>query len=394
MTEAPAHAILAASAAHRWLMCTPSAQLEATLPESTSTYAEEGTLAHEIGALKLHKYTEPMSTRTFNSRLKKLQEDATLYQDEMLRHTDTYLEYIKGISMGYQSLPYIAIEVRLDLTEHVPEGFGTADCIIIGGTVLHVIDLKYGKGVPVDAKGNPQMMLYALGALAKYSILYDITDVEMAIVQPRLDTISEWGLPADDLRDWGENIKPIALQAHKGEGEYVAGDHCRFCRARSTCRARVDTYTALEDFGKMKPPLISNLEVGEVLERALGLVQWVEDLKEYALTECLCGREVPGWKAVEGRAVRQWTDADAAFDKLKEGGVDEAMLYERRALTLAATEKLLGKPRFQELVASFVTTPPGKPALVQASDKREAITRQSASDDFGQASRGEMENGS
>lgn len=381
--QAPAHAILAASAAHRWLKCTPSARLEATLPESTSPYAEEGTTAHAIAALKLQKYTEPMSQRAFNSRLKKIQENASFYSDEMLYHTDTYLEYIKSIAMAYPSLPYIAVEVRLDLTEYVPEGFGTADCVIIGGNVLHVIDFKYGKGVPVEARENPQMMLYALGALAKYGMLYSINTVKMAIVQPRLDTIAEWEIAAADLRDWGEMVKPIAVKAFKGEGEFFAGDHCRFCRAKSTCRARTDFYMALEDFGQIKPPLISNQEVGEVLKRAEGLAAWLDDLKQYALAECLKGNEIPGWKAVEGRAVRQWTDMEAAFEALKAAGVNEAVLYERKPITLAATEKLLGKAKFAELVSSFVHTPPGKPALVQASDKRPAITRPDAVSDFG-----------
>lgn len=378
-----AHAVLSPSAAHRWLVCTASPRLEATLPETPSTYAEEGTTAHAVAALKLQKYTEPMSQRTFNSRLKKIRENASFYDDEMLRHTDTYLDYIKGVSMGYPTLPYIAVEVRLDLTEYVPEGFGTADCIIIGGTTLYVIDFKYGKGVPVDANQNPQIMLYALGALSKYAVLYDTTAVKMAIIQPRLDAVSEWELSASDLRRWGDYVKPVAQRAFKGEGEFFPGDHCRFCRAKSTCRARSDSYTALGDFGKPLPPFISNEEIGQVLTLAEGLAAWIGDLKEYALAECLQGREILGWKAVEGRAVRQWTDGDAAFETLKTAGIDEAMLYERKPLTLAATEKLLGEGKFAELVSSFVNTPPGKPALVQASDKRPAITRPDAQSDFG-----------
>lgn len=322
-----------------------------------------------------------MSQRTFNSRLKKLQKHE-LYQDEMLRHTDTYLEHVKQIAIAHEFAPYVAIEVRVSYDDYVPEGFGTADCLIIGGTTLHVIDYKYGKGVPVSAEQNPQMMLYALGALSKYSMLYDITVVKMAIVQPRLDTISEWGLSASDLRDWGDLIRPIALRAHSGEGEYIPGDHCRFCRAKATCRARSDYYLALDGFEKIKPPLISNEEVGRILLQAIDLQVWIEDLKQYALNECLNGNEVAGWKAVEGRAIRQWTDLDAAFETLKTNGIDEAMLYERKPITLAATEKLLGKAKFKDLVGNFVNIPPGKPALVQESDKRQAITRPSAQDDF------------
>ncbi len=381
VVETQAHAILSASAAHRWLACTPSARLEATLPEQPRHYAAEGTLAHEIAALKLRKYIEPMSQRAFNSRLKQLQKHE-LYQDEMLRHTDAYLEHVKQITIGYDFVPYVAIEVRVSFDKHVPEGFGTADCIIIGGNELHVFDFKYGKGVPVSAEQNPQMMLYALGALEKYSLLYDIDVVKMSIVQPRLDSVSTWGISASDLRTWGELISPLAQLAWAGEGEFVPGDHCRFCRAKATCRARADYYLALDGFEKIKPPLISNEEVGRILLQAIDLQVWIEDLKQYALGECLNGNEVAGWKAVEGRAIRQWADLDAAFETLKTNGIDEAMLYERKPITLAATEKLLGKAKFKDLVGNFVNIPPGKPALVQESDKRQAITRPSAQDDF------------
>lgn len=377
------HALLSASASHRWLHCTPSARLEEQFPESTSEYAEEGRLAHEIAELKLRKtFTEPMGPAKFRAALKKLQEKP-LYQEEMLGHTDAYLDYVSGVVHAYGFPPYVTVEKRLDYSAYAPEGFGTGDCIVIGGQVLHVVDLKYGKGVPVSAEENPQMKLYALGALRAYSLLYDIQTVKLAIVQPRLDSISEFEIPAADLLTWGESIKPVAQSAWEGKGEYTPGEWCQFCRAKALCRARADFNTSLEEYHGMKPPLISNEEVGQILIRALDLAKWASNLEDYALSECLAGREIPGWKAVEGRSVRQFDDTDKAFDVLKKAGYDEAVLYERKPLTLANVEKLIGKKLFTELLERHVIRPPGKPALAQESDNRKAITaRTSAENDF------------
>lgn len=376
------HALLSASASHRWLNCTPSVRLEESLPEKTSEYAEEGHLAHEIAELKLRKYCiEPMGLRSFNSRIKKLK-DNPLFQEEMLKYTDDYLDYVSGIIHSYNAPPFIAIEKKIIYSEYAPEGFGTGDCIIIGGNTLRVIDFKYGKGVPVSAERNSQMMLYALGAYTEYSFLFGIDTVTMAIVQPRLDSISEYSMPINELLAWGEEIKPIAQKAFKGEGEFSPGEYCRFCRAKALCRARSEFNTSLEDFKQMKPPLISNEEVGSILEKAQYLAKWAADLEEYALGECLKGNEIPGWKAVEGRSTRQFTDQDKAFEALKANGIEEAMLYERKPLTLSATEKLVGKAKFKELLSEYINIPPGKPALAPISDKRQAITRSTAEDDF------------
>ncbi len=386
-----AHALLGASSSHRWLICTPSARLEETLPERQSDYADEGNLAHDIAELKLRKaFLEPISSRTFNGRLKKFK-DHRLYQEEMLKHTDTYLDYISAIVHGHTEPPYIAVEKKLDYSTYAPEGFGTGDCIIIGGNTLRVIDLKYGKGVPVSAVDNPQMKLYALGALTAYSILYSVEKVAMAIIQPRLDNISEFEMPLTDLLAWGESIKPVAIKAFNGEGEFVAGEHCRFCRAKATCRTRSEYYLQLEGFQKMLPPLISDEEVGQILEKAKELAAWVKNLEDYALAECLAGNEIPGWKAVEGRSTRQFTDQDAAFTVLTANGIQEVMLYERKPLTLTAVEKLVGKAKFNELLTDYVNKPPGKPALAPASDKREPIKRQSAAEIFKDEGRNENE---
>lgn len=378
-----AHALLSASGSERWLTCTPSARLEQTLPETKSDYADEGNLAHDIAELKLRKaFVEPMSARAFSNRLKKLKEHQ-LYQDEMLKHTDTYLDYISGIVHSFSSVPHVAVEKKLNYSTYAPEGFGTGDCIIIGANTLRVTDFKYGKGVPVSAFDNPQMKLYALGALAEYSILYAIDTVILAIVQPRLDSISEYSMSVQDLLAWGESIKPIAIKAFKGEGEFVAGEHCRFCRAKATCRARSEYYLTLEGFQKMLPPLISNEEVGKILAQAQELAAWVKNLEDYALSECLKGNEIPGWKAVEGRSKRAFINTDEAFKVLITNGYDEKILYNREPLSLPKVEELLGKKAFNELLASHVNIPPGKPTLVPLSDKREPIKRQSAAEIFG-----------
>ena len=380
------HALLSASGAHKWMNCTPSARLEETMPESTSTYADEGRLAHEIAELKLRKqFTEPMGLRSYNSKLKKLQENK-LYSPEMLVYTDAYLDYISGLVHSFQSRPYIAVEKKLDFSAYVNEGFGTGDCIVIGDNTLYVIDLKYGKGVPVFAETNPQMMLYALGAYEAYSFLYNIEKIKMVIIQPRLDNISEFKVDVFDLIEWGEFIKPIAQKAFAGEGEFVSGEHCRFCRAKAKCRARSEFNLQIQDYKGLKPPLISNEEVGQILLKAKDLSKWISDLEEHALSECLAGNEVPGWKAVEGRSVRQFKDSDMAFNTLMQNGIEETMLYERKPITLTGVEKMLGKAKFNELLAEQVNIPKGEPSLVPASDKREPFKRSSAAEEFKEVS--------
>lgn len=392
------HAILPASGAYRWMHCPPSARLEESFPDEGSEYAAEGTLAHAIAELKVRKkFVEPIGPRKYNAAMKKLQKDP-LYQPDMESATEEYLDYISKIVLSYPQKPFVTVERRLDYSRYAPEGFGTADCIIIGGNTMHVIDYKHGKGVVVDVENNPQPMLYGLGALELYGMLYDIKNVALTIVQPRAegDAIKEWNIDRDKLVNWGVfTCRPLAEQAFKGEGEFKPGEWCRFCRARKTCRHRAGQYTALEDFGGLqapsktqsgefpRPPLLSNAEVGDVLRRALGIEKWVNDLKDQALSTCLTGGEIPGWKAVEGRKTRAWDDAEAAFNDIKGAGIDETMLYERKPLTLSAIEKTLGKPRFAEVAGKHVTTQPGKPALATETDSRPAITiKPSIADDF------------
>ena len=380
-----AHAVLSASGASRWLACTPSARLEEQFPDSTSEYAKEGTLAHEVCELKVRKnLIEQMPTRTYNTKLKKLKENE-LWQDEMDKFTDAYLEYIQELVHSYSCSPAVMVEKKVDFSQYVPEGFGTADCIVIAEGTMHIIDFKYGKGVAVSAENNPQMKLYALGAYLEYSMLYPIEKIKMAIVQPRLENeASESEIFVAELMDWAENVvKPLAEKAYKGEGTYIAGNHCRFCRAKATCRERARMNLEASKFEMRAGALLSDTEVGEALKMAQDLAKWAEDLKEYALTESLKGKIIPGWKAVEGRSVRAFKDTDLAIKTIIDSGIDEALLYERKQLTLAQIEKLLGTKQFKELVGELVEKAPGKPTLVLETDKREKIVnRITAEEDF------------
>lgn len=388
------HALLSASSASRWLVCTAAPRFEEGLPESTSEYAEEGRLAHAIGELKVTKKCTPMSTRTYNTRLNKLKKDP-LYTPEMDKTTDLYLEHITEQVMAYDTAPTVAVEVQVDFSDYVPEGFGTCDCCIIGGDLLSIVDYKHGKGVPVSAVGNPQMKLYALGALQRYAAVFGdtIKRVRMTIDQPRLDSYTTDEITVEELRTWGESIKPIAQKAFSGLGEFVPGDHCRFCRGKAQCRARANINTALEDFKDCVPlgrspamqadydttgfkPVnaLTDAEIGDLLERGAHLVQWYKDLEAYATEALLAGKEIPGWKLVAGRSIRIFTDQDAAIQAVIAAGYDEALVYDRKPKTLSELEKLMGKAEFAEKIGGYVTKPLGKPTLAPASDKREAYS--------------------
>lgn len=372
------HALLSASSAHRWLHCTGSPLLEKEFPDTTSVYAKEGTLAHELCELKLKKYTTVMPKGTYTRAHNKIMK-SELWQNEMESTSETYLEYVKEIMLSCEIAPAVLIEKRVDFSRYVPEGFGTADCLILAGDTLHVVDYKHGKGVVVDADHNPQMMLYALGAMSELSLLYRFKFVHMTIVQPRVNNISEFTMTADELIEWGETVvKPKAEAAISGNGEFEAGDWCRFCRAKQQCKTRYESNDSLypELSAQHDPRLITLEKLGEYLKRGKDMAAWLEDMKEYALSESLAGAEVPGWKAVEGRGSRAFTDTDEAVDTLIKNGIDESVLYERRVLTLAQMEKAVGKKAFGELVGDLVVKNPGKPTLVEESDKRPKITNQ------------------
>ena len=373
------HALLSASGANRWLACPPSAKLEEQFPDTTSDAAREGTLAHKLAELKVRNYfyTTDFGKRKLNAAVKKLQKE-DLWQDEMMGYTDQYLDYIRVVAMADRIQGTAEIEKRVDFGRWAPGGFGTADCLLLKGNQLHVIDFKYGKGVPVSAEENPQMMLYALGARDMYGILYHFDEFHLHIIQPRIDNVSEWTCTEEELLEFGSYVKERSALAIDGAGEFCPGEsQCRFCRARSRCAARAEHNVKLAfspDLGK-KPPLISNGQMGEYLRLGAGVAKWLSELKDCALAECLAGNEVPGWKAVEGRSAREWTDMDAAFAILEKSGVaPEEMLWERKPLTLAQVEKMVGKRDFQDAVGSYVAVRRGKPALVQEADSREAIT--------------------
>ena len=346
------HAILSASSAHRWLNCPPSARLEEHFPDEPSPYAEEGTKAHKIAeGILLDKIDEPA--------------DGT---NEMFEYVSRYVEVVleKWIP-GAQ----LYVEQRLDFSPWVPEGFGTGDAVIVSDDVLEIIDLKYGKGVQVSAENNPQLRLYALGAYNEFGALYDFQTVRMTIVQPRLDHVSTEELSLDELLAWGESIKPIAQQAYEGKGEFKAGPHCRFCKARRTCRARAEYHMELARYEFKDPDLLSIEEIAEILKQAEDLAAWAKEIKEHALTLAFRdGVKIPGFKVVEGRSTRKITDEAALAERLAAEGYDP---FKRVLKTITELEKTVGRKRFAELAADLIEKPPGRPTLVPESDKRPEI---------------------
>ncbi len=383
------HAILSPSSAERWIHCPPSAVINAEAPRTDTVYTREGTLAHAVAELKARRRFLGLSPQKYSAKIRAMKK-AVLWQDEMDSHTDTYLDALDEIAEGYDQPPHVALEVQVDFSEYVPDGFGTADCLMIGRingiTTLNVIDFKYGKGVAVSAEENPQMMLYALGALLDYDAIYDdIEAVRMTIVQPRIRSEPDsWELDAHTLLAWANAVvEPAAKLAIRGGGEFQEGDWCRFCAIRGSCRARAAANLAAAAMEFKLPPELTDSEVGEALALGQRLKAWLSDVEEYALGACLDGREIDGWKAVEGRSVRQWSDAGAAFEAAKAAGVPEEMLYERKPVTLAGLEKIMGKRQFLDALGEYVATPPGKPTLVKTDDRRPAITsRFTAEDDF------------
>lgn len=369
--ENRAHAVLSASASKRWLNCPPSAKLNAEIPDITTEYAKEGTDAHELAEYKVNQL---LGIKVDNPT-----ENLDYYNQEMEYCTDSYAQYIAE-QMSQYSSPVVMVEQRLDFSKYVPGGFGTGDCIIVADDVLTVIDFKYGKGVAVEAEYNPQMMLYALGALEMFSILYDINEVKMVIFQPRIENISEFSMSVSDLMSWAENeLKPKAELATKGEGEFCAGEHCRFCKVKATCRKRAEYNLAIAKYDFAPPDMLEDSEIEMILERADALTAWAADVKEYALSEALKGRKWNGYKVVEGRSNRKYTDEKMAVAVVKKAGKDP--YSEPKILGITEMTKLLGgKKKFDELLSKYVCKPQGKPTLVPESDKRKEWS--SAENDF------------
>lgn len=392
------HALLSASGAHKWLNCTPSVRLEENFENKTSSYAEEGTLAHGIAELKARNYfIEPMAKKKFNSEMKKLQQ-SEYYNEEMQGYTDAYLDYLKEIALKSSVRPTVVVEMKVDYSKYAKEGFGTADCIMLMKDELHIVDFKYGKGVEVSAEENPQLKLYALGALEKYKIIYPIRKIYLHIVQPRINNFSQYELERIDLEMWGEDVVvPSANKAYLGIGESVPGEYCRFCKAKGCCKARADkNIKAIEEFkpidykpkaqkdnlNKVAKGILMDEEIGIILNQVTDVEAWVKDLKEYALNCALKGTEIKGWKVVEGKSNRKLSDIDKAFEILKDYGIKEALLYEKKPLGITELEKLLTEKTFNELIGDFIEKPKGAPTLAPVSDKRMSYKLSSAKKDF------------
>ena len=360
------HSIYSASGAHRWMACPPSALLEQQFPSETSSFAEEGTAAHDLGEHKLKKALKMRSRKPTSP-----------YQsDEMDEMTDLYVEYcLEVIEKAKENCKdlQILIEQKLDFSDYVPEGFGTGDLVIVGTGTLHVIDLKYGRGVIVSAERNPQMMLYALGALSLFEMLYDIDKVSMTIIQPRVDNFSTYELSVEELLTWAEEeLKPKALLASQGEGEFCAGEHCRFCRARNQCRARTLKNLELLKYEFSDPALLSDDEIAEIIGVAEELSKWASDIYTYATALAINeGKEWDGFKLVEGRTRRKFTDEELVAETAKAAGYTD--IYKQSLITITEMEKLMGKKKFGEILGSLIEKPKGKLTLVPETDKRQAV---------------------
>lgn len=369
----PKHAYLSASASHRWLHCPPSARLCAEIKDETSPYARQGTDAHELCEYKvLHALGEEVTDPS---------ENLDYFDKEMADCTDEYCSFVLEQyekAKQYCTDPKLLVEQRLDFSRWVPDGFGTGDCLIIADKVLQIIDFKYGVGILVEADHNPQMMCYALGALDTYDGIYDIETVEMTIFQPRRDNVSTFTLSKEVLLSWAENtLAPVAQLAYNGEGNFSAGEHCQFCKVKATCRKRAEYSMELASYDFALPEKLDNTEIAELLPRIDALTAWAADVKGYALQQALSGTEYPGFKVVEGRSIRKYADEAAVAEAVTAAGYDP---YERKLLGITAMTSLLGKKSFQELLGHLITKPPGKPALVPATDKRPALN--TAIDDF------------
>lgn len=366
------HALLSASSSYRWLRCTPSACLEQQFEDEQSPYAAEGTMAHALAETLLNRLL-------FDTNYDESEAEPVNYSREMTEAVSQYIDICmeKANEARKRSADAeIMVEARLDYSEWAPEGFGTGDLVIVADEVLEVVDLKYGKGVPVSAINNSQMRLYALGAYAAYSLLYDIKTVKMTIVQPRLDSVTTDTMAIVDLLAWGESIKPVAKQAFEGDGDCVAGSHCGFCKVRHLCRALADT--CLEEFYRMggkKTNLLMDSEVARILDMYPVIKRWLEDVNEYAIQKAVSGeKDWPGYKVVEGTSKRKITEPIKAAQALLAADYEASEIYRPQELkTITDLTKLLGRNGFNEIVGPYVVKPPGKPTLAPLSDPRKPM---------------------
>lgn len=367
------HALLSASSSDRWLHCPPSARLCETYEDKGSDYAAEGTDAHTLCEYKLRKALGMETTDPT--------ENLTWFNQEMDDCATGYAAYILELVEAAKENcpdPVVLIEQRVDFSRWVEEGFGTSDAILIADGTMHVIDYEHGLGVLVSAEDNPQMKCYALGALELFDGIYDIDTVSMTIYQPRRQNISTFEVSKDDLYRWADEVlKPTAELAFAGDGNFLCGEWCGFCKAKNECRARVDANLELARYDFKLPPLLTDEDIEDILSRVDALVSWASDIKEYALQQAISGKEWNGWKLVEGRSNRRYTNEAAVIQTVSNAGFDP---YERKLLGITAMQKLLGKSRFDELLTAYIEKPQGKPTLVPESDKRPAMN--TAKNDF------------
>lgn len=369
------HAILPSSSSYRWLNCNPSARLEQQFDNVPSPAAQEGTAAHALCEHKLKRLLKMRSKRPISE----------FDSDEMEECTDAYVAFIaEQYELAKQICkdPIVLIEQHLDMTKWVPEGFGTGDCIIVADERLHIVDFKYGTGVLVEAQNNSQMMLYALGALDIFDSLYDIKEVSMTIFQPRRENVSTWTIPVSELLKWGEEIlKPKAKLAFDGEGDYVPGDWCLFCRAANRCKARARKNLRLAQYEFKNAPLLEDDEIADILKQLPELEKWASEIQAYATDAAINhGKQWPGFKVVAGRSNRKYKDERNAAIRAEEFGYKD--IWKKSLIPLTEMEKLMGKAKFKEIMSDLIYKPPGKPVLVPYTDKRKAIDTSSAKSDF------------
>lgn len=377
----PKHAYLSASASHRWLACPPSAKLCANILDQASEYAQQGTDCHELCAYLVEKalgrdVIDPTENLTYYDA--EMQNCAEEYRNYVLEQIEAAKEFCKD--------PQVMIEQRLDFSRWVENGFGTGDCVIVADEVLQIIDYKHGLGILVSAGddehgGNSQMMCYALGALGALEVfgdIYDINQIKMTIFQPRRDNISTYTISKKNLLKWADEVlAPTAQLAYVGKGKFNAGDHCTFCKVKATCRKRAEYNLKLAKYDFEMPATLDDTEIAAILEKVDEMISWGNDIKDYALQQAQSGVHFEGWKIVEGRSNRKYTDENAVADTVKDAGFDP---YEKKLLGITAMSTLLGKKKFEELLGGLIYKPPGKPTLVPESDKRPAMN--TAKDDF------------
>ena len=377
------HARLNASSSHRWMMCPPSVKLSEQFADKPSPYAEEGTFLHELCELKLHRYLGDMVPELIEEQYAE-HRDNDFYSDEAESVTDEYvafcIETIEAVRLSCPD-PLIMVEHRLDYSEYVPDGFGTGDLVIVADGVIEVIDFKGGRGVRVDANRNSQLMLYGLGALLEFDPLYDIHTVRMTIVQPRLSNTSTYEITAQELILWAETeVRPKALLAYEGAGEFCAGEWCRFCKARYTCRKRSEYHMCLAQHDFRQPELLSDEEIADILPVADSLNSWVQDLLAYATQAAVNGKSWPGYKLVAGRTVRKYTSEAEVIKAATEAGYTD--IYKTTLLGVGDLEKRMGRKRFGEVLGKFIVKPAGAPTLVPETDARKPYS--DAASDFSQ----------